>query len=349
MKKILLILFTASLFMSACSQKVEDIIPDIPSPDSPCATLADSNDIVIYEHQNNDLYEYGDGMYDLLGHGTDVTIDYAATHEASKSLVIYIDRLAEDHPEYIKAEYTPNYEYYYSNYSANAIDYLEKLTVEQGLPANNPVSSMALSKNFYNALINNGRFNSAFVYSSYDYINVKKSFAIETPISVLVNYTTNPFNYYINNHSPKEIVRRFGTHLLAKIRVGGRMNSTYQSETCNPDRAYASKVGIKMFTDRIEGIEHIEDVDVNLISKNFNSHRRIGTRGGSRVTYWEGGKLITEEWINSINDENCICVDLWGDDSLIPIYELIADPVKKAEIKEYVDNYLKENKAYLSE
>jgi hypothetical protein len=39
----------------------------------------------------------------------------------------------------------------------------------------------------------------------------------------------------------------------------------------------------------------------------------------------------------------------WGDDSLIPIYEFITDPAKKAEIKEYVDNYLKENKAYLSE
>jgi hypothetical protein len=38
-----------------------------------------------------------------------------------------------------------------------------------------------------------------------------------------------------------------------------------------------------------------------------------------------------------------------GDDPLIPIYELIADPVKKAEIKNYVDNYLRENKAYLSE
>jgi hypothetical protein len=133
-----------------------------------------------------------------------------------------------------------------------------------------------------------------------------------------------------------------------KIRVGGKLSLIYQSKTINADKREAAKIGLKVYIDRFSGILNLdsEEADLSQYCKNY-SDCHLYTKSGGNSSTPNFGDLT--EWINSITTEKCVLVDYWGDDALIPIYELIDDPVRKAEIKAYVDNYIDERKAVLAE
>ena len=122
----------------------------------------------------------------------------------------------------------------------------------------------------------------------------------------------------------------------------------YQSKTINTDRREAAKIGLKVYVDRFSGILNLneEEVDFSQYCKNYSDCHSY-SRSGGNASLPSFGDLT--EWINSITTDRCVLVDYWGDDALIPIYDLISDPAKKAEIKDYVEKYLKENKAVLAE
>lgn len=160
---------------------------------------------------------------------------------------------------------------------------------------------------------------------------------------------TDEFKRALAEESAERIVERFGTHVLKKADMGVNILSLYRSglkaNTRNADRFTAS-----MFR-RINEVYHpifwgITD--------------RKGTKGGAISCQFHGGAtqqlsaalanfLIPSEessaaianwWNQSCKDKTNLSLAWLQEDHLIPIYKLVPDEIKRAEVQRAVKAYI---------
>jgi hypothetical protein len=164
----------------------------------------------------------------------------------------------------------------------------------------------------------------------------------------LPHYVTSTFYNFITTKTPELIVSEFGTHVMLDILVGGKLHLRYQSESRSSDRKTASEHGMNWAISRISGMNNSSS-STSERAKNYNESMYLETRGGSvRIAPIKGSitappTIDITPWVLSINEQNSQLIDFGSKDSLIPIYEFITDPAKKAAVKEYVEKYLKDH------
>ena len=285
--------------------------------------------------------------YPYLGAGYDVTGDYANESSAGFQ-VIDVDKFKSVYPDRVLKEY-PRTQNYFENYGENAEDYTRKLTTTVNLKGS--FFKKVLSADFSSSLTNEYKFNGKYVYGTYN-LNIKNQrLRFNASTSELSKFLTSEFQNDLNTRTPEEIVRNYGTHVMVDIYRGAALSVKYESQTSNIDRIMASRVGVKTsILGVFDNVSVDQTLDTSSSNKNFDAKLAYSTRGGDPSKALVGtidfkvptSKIDISNWQNSSNDTNSVLVD-YGPNGLVPLYDLVSDANIKANLKNYIETYLKNN------
>jgi len=172
-----------------------------------------------------------------------------------------------------------------------------------------------------------------------------KHMKLFSTIEVLKNYLTTGFTNAINNYSCDEIIRLYGTHVNTDIYTGGKLTVEYKSIINSNSKKLVVNSGVSAAVEKVFSLSVENKADLALNSSNTSYVCSYKTDGGNPGASVIG--VITDNtspinintWGSTINDDNSVCIEV-GDNSLVPIYEFVTDPVKKAELKTAVENYI---------
>jgi hypothetical protein len=73
-------------------------------------------------------------------------------------------------------------------------------------------------------------YSSRYSYASCDTIKNKKRIYVSADVAFLRNYLNPVFVSDLNTLPAKDIIKKYGTHVLTDITIGGRLNLVYESE-----------------------------------------------------------------------------------------------------------------------
>jgi MAC/Perforin domain len=343
MKKIIFI-FSTVLFLS-CSENVEETNIDT-------------------QKRNRSLERAGDGIYDVLGAGYDVTGEYADATSA-RFQVLDIPALIAAQPNSFSEEF-PFTQSYIETYGENAITYAGFLT-GNALGSFTPTAPVfAGSLDFSDT--NRFTFESNYVYGSYDLRIQQKRLRFNSTVAELNRYVTTDFLEDVAALTPAEFVENYGTHVLTDIYTGAKLDALFQSQTTNTNKINAAQSLVKAGVLNLYGVEVNNQSTIEDNDKNFDRKVSYKTRGGNPGAAIAGFVNVTipgqplplatpptnttipridwAAWQATSTPANSVLVN-FGPSGLKLIYEFIADPVKKAEIKAYVDQYLFDRRVQL--
>lgn len=290
--------------------------------------------------------------YNYLGSGYDVTQDYA-NENSTGNQIIDIDKFKADFPTRVLTEY-PLSQGYLEEYGENAETYSKKVTSKVDVGFSLPLFKSTLTSSFSSTTSSSNKFDGKYIYGSYDLTIKQKRFRFNSTSDILKNYLTDDFKQDLLMLTPQQLVQFYGTHVLLDIYTGAKMDIKFQSETSNQNREYASRVGIKTGIKDIFNVDISNDVDISSSSMNYSKKLSYRTRGGDPAKGLVGDlnldqtnpKINISNWQNSSNADNSVLVD-FGQNGLTLIYNLISEPIKKAQVKAYVDKYLVDNQVNL--
>lgn len=284
----------------------------------------------------------GDGKYDVLGHGYNVTDKYL-DGSSSKALVLDVSKL-EQLKRITSAELS---ETTYSHYSGtDIIDF--SLNMSGGVGLNFLAFVGSLNSNFKSSY----KFSSDESFAFYSLEYLRASYTLSATNDVLRTCLTANFQSDIANATPAEIVNIYGTHVLAKIFTGARLEAFMKTESTIADvkGAVDAKLGITF--KKLFGLSVNYSFDGSLETKTRNTELFYKTIGGTAElesgefmdidgTTVQQPKLNMIKWSASIPSTvpRFIKAD---ESSFIPIYELITDPSKKLSVENYVKQYIAE-------
>ncbi|MCJ8153616.1 MACPF domain-containing protein [Chryseobacterium sp. SSA4.19] len=298
-------------------------------------------------HENSKQF----GYYNALGYGYNVTGEYANAN-ATGLKVIDTDKFKAEHPSrldegaILSQEYTEEYGQDATAYSKVLS---EKVTATQllrmyGKSISSPFTSALSGKNF----------NPEYIYGNYNITIKQKRYRFNATVDLLSNYITSNFSQDIQSKTPEQIVNEYGTHVATDIYTGAKIDIVFQAKTTNPDRDRAARIGVKTASGTIN-TSGTNDIDALEASKNYDKKLYYRTRGGNSSEAMAGIFSFSKEkptiniskWQSTSTKENSVLVD-FGSDGLIIIYDLVKDPVKRAELKLYIDEYLIKNQVILA-
>jgi hypothetical protein len=294
----------------------------------------------------------GDGAYDVLGAGYDVTKEFANANSAGFQIIDIVKFKTEQAGRLIE-ELTYSSEYK-EVYGENALSYAKVLSKKTNSTSTNVVYGQTVSSTFTQNTSATNKFEGKYIYGSYSLEIKQKRLRFNTTIDLLKEYLTPEFVADLQQKTPQEITRDYGTHVLLDIYTGAKLNVLYQSETGSLDRALAARAGVKSSVGTVFNLDVNNDVDQSYSNNNYNRKISYNTRGGNPSKSLIGTinlektpvqTLNITDWQNSVDVSNSVLIDI-APNGLVYIYDLISDPVKKAQIKKYVDQYLIDNSVY---
>ena len=174
---------------------------------------------------------------------------------------------------------------------------------------------------------------------------------IKSPIDDLMPCLSDNFLNDVDRLSAKDLVLRYGTHVINGLSVGGvvEMHTTAKRTEYETEQEFSAalKAGFK-------GAFSISGSDEFKLYKQFKSlhaecEEKLVCRGGDShlipvATVDSVNASVLKTWCESITDESkSVLIDFEGidnvpDSKLIPLYEFIRDETKKAEVKAYIEN-----------
>lgn len=329
MKKILLLGLSA-LLTTSCSTD------DITSENQPETTDTWTH-ISLPNKDNAKTF----GTFNALGYGYDVTGQYADENSA-RLQIIDTDKFKAEHSDRLSEEKVLSQEA--TNYYGKDAATFSKV-ISQKVSATEQYNVFGETIPFSSAILSNKKFDPAFIYGSYSYIIKLTRFRFNATTELLTEYVTPQFSKDIAEKSAEEIIKKYGTHIATDIYTGGIVDQIFQAKTTNLDRDRAARLGVKMFTFSSENETDIADA-----SKNYEKRLMYKMRGGDQNLAVAGiynldritPSLNYSNWQSTLKKENAVLVD-FGNYGLINLYDLVKDPIKKAQIKQYTNQYIIEN------
>ncbi|MFF5381953.1 MAC/perforin domain-containing protein [Pedobacter suwonensis] len=299
-----------------------------------------------------------DGKNDLLGYGYNVLGEFANASAATLP-VIDVDRLHADQSTRIVYDGSTSNDGRLEA-GSDAVSYLKKLTTR----FSNTFGADFLGLSLFRATItgsynNTDSFSSKNIYSSYDFIVQQKRVKLNAQRDVLLSYLDPEFLSFVQNQTPEAIVNMYGTHILADIILGGKLDVIYQSETSKSDRITASSAGVDIHVKKIFNLNTGYTYDTNYTLENSAQKLHYVTSGGDPTRSLIGDvvignasnpnptpKINISAWQNSCTLENSVLIDI-PSNGLLPIYDFIPDQAKALAVKNYIIQYLSVNQASL--
>lgn len=325
------------LFMSSCSSdEITETTPEKVNENS--ISLEDNKEF---------------GAYNALGYGYNVTGEYANSNSTGFK-VIDIDKFKVEQSARLVDENTWTQEYS-EEYGEDAVAFSKVISKKVSATDQLQLYGKTISNPFKSATTDNYKFfESKYIYGSYNLLIKQKRFRINATTDLLSNYVTQDFLKDLQTKTPEQIVHNYGTHVMVDIYTGAKLDVFFQAQTTNQDRSRAARAGIAIAVNGLNsGIAN--DIDVQEASKNYSKKLYYKTRGGDKskrfgnIVNIDHGipKINISDWQSTSTKNNSVLVD-FGSNGLVLIYDLIKDPLKKSQMKLYVDQYLKTNQVLLA-
>lgn len=341
MKKIYL-LFSLLLTVFSCSE-MDELIPE--STQSKATTRLS-----------------GDGEYDVLGMGYDVTGEYL--HPLSVcNPIIDIQKYKKDYPNRLVTG-TPSFGYDQFYYGYSSSDYVKDVTTETNAGANLSYDGGKKDTvSLFSGNINrNSYFKSEYSYSdkysfaSVDAVRNRKYIRINDEVSRLSQYLSDDFKEDLNRLSPERLIERYGTHVLTDFIIGGRYKLMFRSViTKSRDASTKRKTvatGLKVSLSKIGfslNASRTVQTDESLTKENQHKELYVLFYGGNGTNLkydLEKGvptAVDVQGWENSVKLENaCLNSITWKETH--PIYSFISDPIKKEVVKAAIERYIENSR-----
>lgn len=309
---------------------------------------ATNNVVVIDPELTNTM----NGEYNVIGRGYDVT-QYYADNRSVKQSVINVQAIIDNNLNLLST--TPLQSgTYRSEYSENSVGLSQKLSTKAGLDSLKLFKgTVSVSANYENS--SSFSFNAKKILFNLGVKHSRKTIdfnIIDT--SELFPYLDPLFLSRINTATPQQLVQLYGSHVLAAIEVGGVIEVHFSGETKNEDREESAKRALNVSATKLFNFSIDDEYATTTTFSSTNNQLRYQFRGGNigisplNTVSVDGtvSPINVSSWASGLADEsNYVLIDFPKTSSkpLIPIYEFISDPVKKAAVKNYVDQYLSNN------
>ncbi len=289
--------------------------------------LVSCNNPVGPDDENN----VGDVSESLLGRGYDVFDPYAEPNYVMDR-VLDFDALYGDGVVEIRSIETANFK------TVSGSTYEEYLTdwgVSVGLSG---------SYKFFSASLETSFSQSDFSSSLYEFATVqarigKTAHIIEgrSNIDMLRNYLDADFAAAVNDLevSPEELFGRFGTHALTAIVNGARMDYNYSANTSSASTSIDIGIAAQVAFDAkfvSAGISTEFNYGQDYASEYENVYEETSVLGGASeygLGIHTDGQY--QDWVATISDNMVFC-DFFGDNGLVPIWELADSQDRRDEI-----------------
>ncbi len=332
MKKLFLFMSWVMLILSGCAD--EDII-ERNSPSFP---------------QSVNTRSAGDGVYDILGYGYDITGPYLDT-KSSRAIVFDTNKLLE------KGLITPykleESRFRYSS-GKDVIDFTTNMS------SSLQMSTPGILKVIGGASLNiafggNSHYNSdySFAYCTQQYIDSRYRIS-EADINVLKTCLTKQFIERLSTYTPEQIVEEYGTHVLKDIYLGAKFEVYYMAKSTSSSKKESINAGLGASLFSLFKMDGKFQYDESLAITNKEQSLYYFTIGGAPAVGVQGSlnpenspSIDIGKWMASVKSSTPKFIDVDNNSqSFIPIYELVTDPTKKQTLKAYIDNYIKSKEVY---
>mgnify|MGYP001541865815 FL=1 len=332
MKKLFLFMSWVMLILSGCAD--EDII-ERNSPSFP---------------QSVNTRSAGDGVYDILGYGYDITGPYLDT-KSSRAIVFDTNKLLE------KGLITPykleESRFRYSS-GKDVIDFTTNMS------SSLQMSTPGILKVIGGASLNiafggNSHYNSdySFAYCTQQYIDSRYRIS-EADINVLKTCLTKQFIERLSTYTPEQIVEEYGTHVLKDIYLGAKFEVYYMAKSTSSSKKESINAGLGASLFSLFKMDGKFQYDESLAITNkeqslyyftIGSYPAVGVQGSLNPE--NSPSIDIGKWMASVKSSTPKFIDVDNNSqSFIPIYELVTDPTKKQTLKAYIDNYIKSKEVY---
>lgn len=315
----------------------------------------------------------GDGKWDLLGYGLNATRDLLDKGSISDVSIIDINKFENDFKNKYDNTKVDGIDVNSSTegsedlfFGSSAYDYAKEISKKKSFDINGNVSiptgdtsklnfTGSFSKNSSDK--NTTAYSSRFSYASYEFWHRVKRIRFTGDISTttLIQYLTPQFKTNLTALSADSLVKRYGTHVMLDISIGGRLRVNYSgevnAESSQEQKSSAAKVGLGISLLKVFGVninsdkskEEITKISNETRSKQYTGKYYGGTNGGKSINIDKDGNssenINFASWQQSITDRNAALIEVG---KAIFIYDLIADPTKKGLVKTAVEKYIKE-------
>jgi hypothetical protein len=310
----------------------------------------------------------GDGQWDLLGYGLDVTGDIHDINSVSDAPIFDMARFATDYRSRldVNGATAGDTKYYYG---VTALDYLKDVTKSLALNADyttNPKIEGVKSDDSTTTLftgslgINNSDQSRAAYTSRYSYMTYEAwqrvnriRFTGDVSVDLLMQYLTPEFINNVATMSADALVARYGTHIMLDISIGGALHVNYTGSLLTENNSDTKKsdlkiglgvgvlntIGVNVNFDKSQ--TEITQVTQTTLDRQYSIKFYGGTNTGTSITIDKDGNasetVNSASWQQSITTANAALI---GVDNALYLYDFIADPVKKALVKTAVENYI---------
>ena len=300
----------------------------------------------------------GDGIYDVLGYGYDITSDYLG--EASvRQPVLDVEAFIRDNKGRFDNPFIGTIEQKVTA-GEDAWSFLQQTISNTNFSGS--VAAMGksdTSKGFFSGSITTGfksdskySYSSKYSFARAEVIKKQRQYLLYTNAETLSRYLSSNFIADLNKYSADEIVRMYGTHVLTKITVGGSYRAYYKSviveEANRTEKMKTVTAGAKYNMKKV-GLDANGSWNTTTITetnkKNSNWTCDIkclgGTTSGTTITPNQGPTTTINlgAWTQSVDDTHSRLVDVdWN--ATYPIYDLVSDPAKKVALENAVEKYI---------
>ena len=311
MKKLFLFMSWVMLILSGCAD--EDII-ERNSPSFP---------------QSVNTRSAGDGVYDILGYGYDITGPYLDT-KSSRAIVFDTNKLLE------KGLITPykleESRFRYSS-GKDVIDFTTNMS------SSLQMSTPGILKVIGGASLNiafggNSHYNSdySFAYCTQQYIDSRYRIS-EADINVLKTCLTKQFIERLSTYTPEQIVEEYGTHVLKDIYLGAKFEVYYMAKSTSSSKKESINAGLGASLFSLFKMDGKFQYDESLAITNKEQSLYYFTIGGDPAVGVQGSlnpenspSIDIGKWMASVKSSTPKFIDVDNNSqSFIPIYELVTE------------------------
>ena len=289
--------------------------------------------------------EAGDGKYDVLGHGYDITNQYLDPN-ASRAIVLDISKLEVDNliqPYNLgKAD---------ARYVSGKDVYEFTSNMSTSIKIDEPGFVKAIAGGSLNvAFGGNNSYSSDYSFAYFNQKYVDSRYRItEVDLEVLRGYLTPQFINRVSTYTPAQIVEMYGTHVLKDIYVGAKLEVYLMAKSTNTSKKQNVDASMGVSLAKIFNIEAKFHYDSSLATNNREQSLYYSTVGGDPFVGLLGTldpekapTVDLSKWSATIKNTTPKFIDVDNSiQSFIPIYELVADPVKSQALKTYINSYVR--------
>ncbi len=319
----------------------------------------------------------GDGKYESVGYGYDITDVYLGETAVKMQVVdvesfVKADNAHRFHREFIGL--TSQREFYGETYIDYLNEIIRKSNYKGSVAYNSTVKAENSEKpNTKDATSTDGAsfsgsaakdniskhsYSTKYSFGRGDVLKRQAKVTLDATPDKLSNYLSKSFREDLQTLSADLLVVKYGTHVILDITVGGMYVAEYKSAIVHlgstDSRTKVLESGLKLAYKGV-GIDFSTSNSTTettvLNTKNTDWMCKIECWGGSTngvsvtVSPTEPPKQTFNygEWTKSVDDTHSVLVDVnWN--ATYPIYDFVADPVKKAQITVAMEKYIVDRK-----